>query len=105
MGRYVVTGANRGVGLELCRQLDARGDEVVAVCRDTSSELDDLAIRVEPGIDVADGDAIADMAQRLEGTPIDVLINNAGILQRVSFDSQRQEPVGPLDTSFSSDSW
>ena len=33
MNRVLVTGANRGIGLELCRQLSARGDEPVAVCR------------------------------------------------------------------------
>ena len=38
MSTCLVTGANRGIGLALCRQLAARGDDVIAVCRQTSPE-------------------------------------------------------------------
>jgi len=82
---YVVTGANRGIGLELCRQIAARGDQVVAVCRKTTAGLGALGVRVEEGVDVADGEAIVELARRLHDVEIDVLINNAGILERVSF--------------------
>jgi len=102
---YVITGANRGIGLELCRQLAARGDEVVAVCRKRSDPLDALGVRVEAGVDVADAGAIEDLARRLADVDIDVLVNNAGILERVGlddmdFDSIRRQfeinAVGPL---------
>jgi NAD(P)-dependent dehydrogenase (short-subunit alcohol dehydrogenase family) len=86
MGRCVVTGANRGIGLELCRQLAARGDEVLAVCRTTSSELDALGVRVASGVDVTDDASVAALAGRLEGTRLDLLVHNAGILQRVDLD-------------------
>ena len=86
MGFTVVTGANRGIGLELTRQLSARGDAVVAVCRKRSVELDKLGVRVEAGIDVSDATSIAELAQRLAGVEIGVLVNNAGILRRESLD-------------------
>ena len=86
MSRYVITGANRGIGLELCRRLSARGEEVIAACRKSSGELDGLGVRVEAGIDVAMEDCGAELARRLDGAPVDVLINNAGILERVGLD-------------------
>lgn len=46
MGVIVVTGSNRGIGLELCRQLAARGERVVAICRLSSNELASLGVRV-----------------------------------------------------------
>ena len=51
MATFLVTGANRGIGLEYCRQLKARGDDVVAVCRQTSDELENLRVRVEAGLE------------------------------------------------------
>jgi len=86
VSRYLVTGANRGIGLELCRQLQARGDEVIATCRRSSSELDGLGVRVEPGVDVGNDESVTKLAGRLEGLKLDVLVNNAGILERVGLD-------------------
>jgi NAD(P)-dependent dehydrogenase (short-subunit alcohol dehydrogenase family) len=86
MGCYLVTGANRGIGLELCRQLVARGDEVVAACRRPSPGLEALDVRLEPGLDVAEEASVAALAARLAGGEIDVLVNNAGILERVGLD-------------------
>ncbi len=82
MGLAVVTGANRGIGLELCRLLAARGEEVVAVCRRGSPELQSLGIRVESGVDVSEAASVMRLAQRLEGESIDLLVNNAGVLRR-----------------------
>ena len=80
MGVAVVTGANRGIGLELARQLNARGMSVVAVCRKTSSELDALGVRVEGGCDVAEPAAWSTLAERLANDDIELLIQNAGML-------------------------
>ena len=80
MGIAVVTGANRGIGLELARQLKARGANVVAVCRGTSSELDALGVRVESGCDVADPETWSTLAERLSNDDIELLIQNAGVL-------------------------
>lgn len=93
MGTALVTGANRGIGLSLCRQLAARGEEVVAVCRSSSPELDALGVRVEKGIDVTDGAAIAELVRRLRGRKIDLLIHNAGILHRNSLGQLEVESI------------
>ena len=105
MATYLITGANRGIGYEYCRQLQRRGDIAIAVCRQPSDELHALGVQVETGIDLTDDAAVADLVQRLQGTTIDVLINNAGIVERVTlddldFDSIRRQfevnAVGPL---------
>lgn len=87
MGVTVVTGANRGIGLELAKQMHARGDAVIAVCRTASAELDALGVPVEAGIDVSNARSISELAQRLAGAEIDLLVNNAGILRRESLDN------------------
>ena len=81
MATFLVTGANRGIGLEYCRQLKARGDDVEAVCRQTSDELEGLGVQVEAGLELSDSQAIDDLVQRLDGLPLDRVILNAGILQ------------------------
>ncbi len=104
----LVTGANRGIGLELCRQLVARGDRVVATCRCASNELTSLGVRVEEGVDVTSDDSVAHLVRRLEGQSLDLVINNAGILTRESleqldFDAIRWQfevnALGPLRIS------
>ncbi len=86
MSTYLVTGANRGIGLEYCRQLKSRGERVLAVCRSASDELKNLGISVETDVDITSDEQIADLVKRLDGQTIDVLINNAGILERVSLE-------------------
>ena len=81
MATFLVTGANRGIGLEYCRQLKARGDDVVAVCRQVSDELEGLGVRAEAGLELSDSQAIDDLVQRLDGVPLDGVILNAGVLQ------------------------
>jgi NAD(P)-dependent dehydrogenase (short-subunit alcohol dehydrogenase family) len=81
MGTVLVTGANRGIGLEYCRQLQARGDQVIAVCRDPSPELQALEVRIEAGIELTSEPAIAELVRRLGDLQLDGLILNAGILQ------------------------
>ncbi len=81
---YLVTGANRGIGWEYCRQLQAAGHQVIAVCRSPSEELDNLGVRVEDNIDLTSDTAVTKLVEKLNGKPIDVLINNAGIVERIS---------------------
>ena len=81
MATFLVTGANRGIGLEYCRQLQARGDQVIAVCRQVSPELEALGVRIEAGIELGSEAAIAELVQRLAGLPLDGVILKAGVLE------------------------
>lgn len=75
----VVTGANAGLGLELCKQLHARGDAVYATCRSSSPELDAVGVaKVITGIDVTSADAADALVTALKDVPVDALINNGG---------------------------
>jgi len=80
----LVTGASRGLGLELTRQYAAEAATVIATCRDPAgaTELAALAarhpaVRVEP-LDVTDHGSVDSLAAKYRGQPIDILINNAG---------------------------
>ena len=76
----VITGANRGIGLELARQYQQAGDKVYAVCRKESQALQALGVSVIKDIDVSDPAAIQMLVNALHDVPVDILINNAGIL-------------------------
>ena len=80
MNKVLITGANRGIGLELSKQLTARGDLVIAACRKASDELRYLGVRVIDDVDVSSGESVGSLRDLLEGEPLDWLINNAGIL-------------------------
>ncbi len=77
----LVTGANRGIGLELVRQLRAQGHQVIGTARNPAeaSELKETGA-VLVSLDVADSNSVRAMAEELEGQKIDLLINNAGIM-------------------------
>jgi NAD(P)-dependent dehydrogenase (short-subunit alcohol dehydrogenase family) len=105
MPTVVITGANRGIGLELARQFKQRGDQVVAACRKSSDKLAKLDVEVVEGVDVANDAAVGRLAASLEGRTIDVLVNCAGILSDESlgdldFDRMRRQfevnSLGPL---------
>jgi len=83
---FLVTGSNRGIGLEYCRQLQTRGEQVIAVCRQPSPELEALGVRLETRVDITAGDSVTNLVERLDGVPIDGLIHNAGILESTSLD-------------------
>jgi len=86
MSTVLITGANRGIGLELCRQYLKQDWQVIATCRDpdAANELQAL-VTAHPqlrimALDVTDLSAVDRLAAELAGQPIDVLINNAGIV-------------------------
>ena len=78
-GTWLVTGANRGIGLAFARELATRGQRVIGTARqpDKASDLAAAGARVE-GLDVADFKSISRLASGLQGERIDVLIHNAG---------------------------
>ena len=72
MATYLVTGCNRGIGLELVRQLTARGNEVLAVVRQSSEALEATGAEILAGIDVGQGADMAKLKAAVGGRSIDV---------------------------------
>jgi NAD(P)-dependent dehydrogenase (short-subunit alcohol dehydrogenase family) len=111
----LITGSNRGIGLELARQYAARGWSVIATARRPAEavELQKIAaahpstVAIEP-LDVADAASVEALAGRLAGRPIDLLLHNAGIsggvpnqvFGRMNYDAFREvlevNTIGPL---------
>jgi NAD(P)-dependent dehydrogenase (short-subunit alcohol dehydrogenase family) len=103
----LITGANRGIGLEFARQYSEAGWTVIGTARDpeTAEELSQLAAKVVQ-LDVTDAASVERLAQDLAGTAIDLLINNAGIqplmwtLAELDFDAYEQalavNTIGPV---------
>ena len=105
MATVCITGANRGIGLSLATLYKNRGDEVVALCRKSSAELDALAVKVIENIDVTDMSSLENAVTQIDDNSVDLLINNAGLLCAdhlgdIDFnDVQRQfeiNAVGPI---------
>jgi NAD(P)-dependent dehydrogenase (short-subunit alcohol dehydrogenase family) len=105
MAKVLITGANRGIGLELCRQFQERGDTVIAACRSGNDELDALGVRIIDGADVSEDAGVTAMAAALGNETLDILVNNAGILRPDTLDSvdydsileqYRVNTIGPL---------
>jgi NAD(P)-dependent dehydrogenase (short-subunit alcohol dehydrogenase family) len=89
MPTVLITGANRGIGLEFTRQYAADGWDVIACCRDpegdSAADLRDIAAGSEgrvaiEAMDMLDHASIEAVAAAYKGQPVDVLINNAGII-------------------------
>jgi len=90
MPKVLITGANRGIGLEFARQYAADGWDVIAAARQSSPELDAVGVRVEP-LDLTDADAVVGFAEKIGG-PLDLFIANAGTshpMDTVGADSAR----------------
>lgn len=82
----VITGANRGIGLELARQWRQRGDHVIAVVRTASDALKALDVAIIDGIDVSRDDHMPALRSALADTAIDTLYLNAGVMHSESLD-------------------
>ena len=85
MSTFLITGSNRGIGLELCKQIHNRGDKVIATCRKTSQELDSLGVRIEENVEITSENSIKALSKNLSGVNLDCLIHNAGIYEFNSF--------------------
>ena len=82
MNTALITGANRGIGLALTQEYLHQGWKVLAVCRQTSEELEASGAQVIANIDITEPAAIARLRAEVGNTALDLLINNAGILER-----------------------
>jgi len=92
----VITGANRGIGLAMATQLSQQGWEIIGVCRSDSDELEAIAGMVISGIDVTEPEHLQQVKKILGDTKVDLLINNAGLLQdeklgEIDYDSIRDQ--------------
>ena len=105
MPNAIITGANRGIGLALCRALIECEFAVTALCRRSNDALNSLPVVVHEDYDVTDGAALEAFAGSVAPGSIDLLINNAGILEstslvRLDLDSIRRQfeinALGPL---------
>lgn len=96
MATVLVTGANRGIGLALCRDFVDRGDTVIATCRSSSDELETLGVETH-SLDVTDSNSIRTLSKALGSRSIDILVNNAGVLLR---DSLQELDFQGMETQF-----
>ena len=93
MATVLITGANRGIGLQVCSQYSDRGDDVIAVVRTSNAELDALPVQIITGVDVGDGASIPVLKEAIGDQHIDILLNNAGILRSDRLDSLDYEAM------------
>lgn len=93
MALSIVTGANRGIGLALCRVLAQRGANVLAACRTSSPELAKLGLEVVEGADVTDDAGIARLQAAVGKREIELLINNAGVMEQTPLETFSVEAI------------
>ena len=91
MKTVLITGSNRGIGLELARLYRDNDYTVISVCRESNDDIEEIAEMVISGIDVTDEQSVAALPGLVRGAlgdvPLDVLINNAGIFQNETLNS------------------
>jgi NAD(P)-dependent dehydrogenase (short-subunit alcohol dehydrogenase family) len=92
--RVLVTGGNRGLGLELAKELTAQGANIIVTCRKTSADLDALGGQVIEGVDVQHIESVQKMADAIT-EPIDIVINNAGYFPDIH--ETITDPKNPLN--------
>lgn len=104
MATVLITGANRGLGLEFVRQYEGDGWDVIACCREPADANRLHAIADEAGrvrieaLDVSDPTAVDALATKLDGIAIDVLLNNAGVFgPRVHAERDWRQCFGHFD--------
>ena len=96
MANVVITGANRGIGLELAKLYAARGDLVTAICREAGDEIEDIADQTISGIDVTNeqiGPGLQTILAELVEGKIDLLINNAGLFKNETLDAMDADSI------------
>ncbi|HBC58232.1 MAG TPA: short-chain dehydrogenase [Gammaproteobacteria bacterium] len=85
--QVVITGGNKGIGLELARAFYTNKDEVTVLCRKSSAALNKLDVNVIENIDVSLEHNIVEARNQLANSKIDIFINNAGIFEHETIDN------------------
>ena len=107
MANWLIVGADRGIGLSMCKELAARGDHAYAACLADGARASGKGITVIPRVDVTSDKSVADLVRALEKShvKIDVLVNVAGVLGldelgKIDFNDVRRQleinTIGPL---------
>ncbi|NOQ77026.1 MAG: SDR family NAD(P)-dependent oxidoreductase, partial [Methylococcaceae bacterium] len=96
----LVTGSNRGIGLELCRQLKQNGFQVIATCRQRSNALSTLGVEIIEDVEVSEQKSLLKLTNTLSGHPIDWLINNAGIADGIAMDNLDEHSIASCKRMF-----
>ena len=108
---YLVTGANRGLGLEFTKQILQAGHNVYAACRNIN-DIEDLDLLfteykdklIVVNLDINDHDSILSLSNRLKDVSIDVMINNAGTIGPLPyFENTFKQHYGTIDYDVWSD--
>jgi NAD(P)-dependent dehydrogenase (short-subunit alcohol dehydrogenase family) len=92
-GITVITGGGRGIGLELARQLKAKGHAVLVACRTRTAELDALGVEVVDGLALDESGSHVRLLAAIGGRKVDLLVHNAGLLAGGKLDSEREEDI------------
>ena len=99
--RAVITGANRGIGLEIATQLSKVGYQIIAWCRQASDRLKSLpGCQVIEGVELTDASSILRASEQIGSEPIDLLINNAGLLERVGLEGIDEKALDSIQRQY-----
>lgn len=96
----LLTGSNRGIGLEFCKQLKEKGFQVIASCRQQSKALTALDVEIIEEVDISDQNSLLKLTKTLSGRRIDWLINNAGIANSIALDNLDEESIASCKRMF-----
>ena len=100
MRRVVITGCNRGIGLELAKCFQKKGDAVIGICRQSSNELDAIADQVLSGIEITNPMDVQKVSEELSDHSVDILIHNAGILTKETLDELDDAAFQRIEAQF-----
>lgn len=101
MSRHIViTGGNRGIGLEFVKNYASNGDNVTVLCRQSSEELDVLGVSVITNVDVTDMASILNARQQVRSKKVDILINNAGLLAQEAIEDFDDNAIDRINAQF-----
>ena len=91
--KIIITGANRGIGFELAKYYSLQGHNVTSFVRKPSEEILKLPIQVVENVDVSDEEKVNEAISSLQGTKIDLLINNAGIMGTTTLENMDSNAI------------